>query len=373
MLDSALSMEEAYKSHSYTAPWVSTQIQESASLILNKDLDGDQSAAFAGHAVAYRSYAASAGITSSKVLKLIDSSTSKLLKSAARHVRSGQYADAIRLYGDLAQLQDTSREVAAATLAWNIAEPVRLLPGGEVQGSYALVASVTGRYGAKVAVAGVDSSGRLVYAGMSEDDIISTRTGDTIADAASLGSLSFDDTLSAYSEVPVAVAAGSREDGRTTFIAYTIRPEGIALLFSFAGSSYELQQEDGSIRVSDTDLADGADNQTAIFRPVNGVYEFSEIYQEFTYPLIDASLLELHPFEKVMLSCNIYIDSAGRTVASSNGRYLVLQGEVGVVTGSAYVSGQFENGYDYAQTDTGEQYVPVFIADSIGSLSLKLP
>ncbi|MNW20543.1 hypothetical protein D3C71_2209890 [compost metagenome] len=75
----------------------------------------------------------------------------------------------------------------------------------------------------------------------------------------------------------------------------------------------------------------------------------------------------------MLLSCDIYIDSAGRTVASSNGRYLVLQGEVAGITGLAVVSGQYENSYDYAGTDLGEQYVPVFIVDAVGSLSLKLP
>jgi hypothetical protein len=219
MLDRALSMQEAYKTHSYTAAWVEEQIQESVMLILNKDLDGDRTAAFAGHAVAYRQYAASAGIEASKVLKLIDSTTARLLQDAARQVRSGQYAEAIQLYGDLTALQDTSEAVAAATLAWNIAEPVRLLPGGDVQGSYSLTAWVTGRYGAKVAVAGVDSSGRLVYAEMSDDGIISTRSGDTLPDAAALSSLAFDEPLSAYSEVPVVVAAGSRDDLRRTFTA----------------------------------------------------------------------------------------------------------------------------------------------------------
>ncbi|WP_342424382.1 hypothetical protein [Paenibacillus sp. FSL E2-0178] len=373
MLDSALSMEEAYKSHSYTADWIADQVQESTTLILNKDLDGDRTAAFAGHAVAYRKYAESAGLKSSKVLKLIDSSTTRLLREAARQVRGGQYAEAIRLYGDLNPLQDTSEAVAAATLAWNTAEPVRLLPGGDVQGSYTLTASVTGRYGAKVAVAGVDASGRLVYADMSDDGALSTRTGGTVPDAAALIELTFDESLSVYSEAPVVTAIGSREDGRRTFTAYTIRPEGISQLFSFAGSGYELMAEDGSIRVADTDLADGQDGQTAIFRQMNGVYEFSEIYRENTYTMIDASQLELHPYEKVTLSCDVYIDSAGRTVASSNGRYLILQGETGGVTGLAVVSGQFENGYDQVETDTGEQYVPVFIVDSIGSLSIQMP
>lgn len=373
MLDSALSMAEAYTSHSYTAAWIGKQVRESAALILTKDLDGDHAAAFAGHAAAYRSYAGTAGEESSKVLKLINSSITKLLRDAGRLVRGGQYADAIRLYQELNPLQDTSGEVQAATLAWNTAEPVRLLPGGDVQGSYSLTTWVTDKYGAKIAVAGVNIGGQLVYAEMSGDGAISTRTGDTVPDAAALSLLDFNETLSAYSEVPVVVAIGSRNDERNTFTAYTIRPEGISRLFSFAGSDFELITEDGSIRVTNTDLADGADNQTAIFRQVNGEYEFSEIYHEITYTAIDASQLELHPYEKVTLTCNIYIDSAGRTVAGANGRYLVLQGETGEVTGLAVVSGQFEYGYDYAQTDLGEQYVPVFIVDSVGSLSLQVP
>ena len=373
MLESALSMEEAYKNHSYTAPWLNKQVQESASLILNKDLDGGHTAAFAGHAVRYRSYAASAGITSSKVLKLIDSSIARLLREGTRHVRGGRYAEALKLYAELAAVQDTSAETAAATLAWNTAEPVRLLPGGEVQGSYTLTASVTGRYGAKVAVAGIDSGGKLVYAEMSGDGTVSTRTGEVVPEAAGMSSLAFDEALSAYSEVPVVVANSGETEGRSTFTGYAIRPEGISMLFSFTGSSYELMAEDGSIRVMNTNLADGVADRTAIFRQVNGAYEFSELYQEFTYTPIDATQLELFPYEKVMLSCEIIIDSAGRTVARANGRELLLQGEVPLFTGPAAVSGQFDNGYGEVETELGVQTVPVFVVDSAQSLSLTPP
>ncbi|MFC6653226.1 hypothetical protein [Paenibacillus rhizoplanae] len=373
MLESALSMEEAYKNHSYTAPWLSKQVKESASLILNKDLDGSNITAFAGHAVAYRSYAASAGITSSKVLKLIDNSIARLLREGTRHVRGGQYADAIRLYAELAPVQDTSKETAAATLAWNTAEPVRLLPGGEVQGSYSLTASVTDKHGAKVAVAGIDAGGKLVYAEMSGDGTVSTRTGEVIQGSGMLSTLSFDEPLSAYSEAPVVVANGGEADGRSIFTGYTIRPEGISLLFSFTGSSYELMAEDGSIRVMNTDLANGVEGRIAIFRQVNGAYEFSELYQEFTYTPIDATQLELFPYEKVTLSCDISIDAAGRAVARSNGRYLLLQGEINQITGLATVNGQFENGYGTVETELGEESVPVFVADSMGSLSLTPP
>ncbi|WP_405107405.1 hypothetical protein MHH28_27150 [Paenibacillus sp. FSL K6-1217] len=373
MLDSALSMEEAYKSHSYTAPWLGKQVQKSAALILNKDLDGDHTAAFAGHAARYRSYAASAGITSSKVLKQIDSSIARLLREGTRHVRGGRYADAIRLYSELAPVQDTSGETATATLAWNLAEPLRLLPGGEVQGSYSLTASVTDKYGAKVAVAGVDAGGKLVYAEMSGDGTVSTRSGDVIPEAAALSALSFDEPLAAYSEVPVVVANGIATDGRSIFTGYAIRPEGISRLFSFTGSSYELMAEDGSIRVMNTDLANGAADQTAIFRQVNGAYEFSELYQEFTYTPIDATQLELFPYEKVMLSCEISIDASGRAVARANGRDLLLQGEVPLFTGPATVSGQFGNEFGEVETELGVQSVPVFVVDSAQSLSLMAP
>lgn len=374
MLDSALSLEEAYRSHSYTAPWIKKQVQASALLMLNKDLDGEYTTAFAGHAAAYRSYAASAGIRSSKVLKLIDTSIARLLREGQRHVRGGRYAEALKLYAELAPVQDTSAETAAATLAWNTAEPVRLLPGGEVQGSYALTVSVTGRYGAKVAVAGIDSGGKLVYAALSEDGTVSTQTGEVVPEAAGLSSLTFDEPLSAYSGVPVVVATGSRADGRLAFTGYALRPEGITLLLSFNGSGYELMAEDGSIRVADTDLADGADGRTAIFRQVNGSYEFAELYQEaITYIPIDAAQLELHLNEKVMFSCEIIIDSAGRTIARVNGRDLLLQGEVPLFTGPAAVSGQFDNGYGEVETELGVQTVPVFVVDSAQSLSLTLP
>lgn len=367
MLDYALSLADAYSSHSYTAPWIASQIEKSAKLILSKDIDGDQIAAFSAHAAAYRKYAASAGLASSKVLSLIDSTSAKLLRSAARLVRSGGYAGAIQRYSDLAPLQDTTAEIAAAQLAWNIAEPVRLLPGGETPGKYVLTTSVSGKYGARLAVAGTDRSGQLYYADMGENGAVTTRTGEIIPGFEKLIRLAFDDQLSALAGVPVVVAEGSREDQRTSFSAYTIKPDGISLLFSFAGSSYKLQPDDASIRVANADLGDGSEGQTAIYRQTNGVYQFAEIYQE--YPLIDASELELHPLETVNLQVDIYIDSTGRPVAAAGGRYLSLQGNVGTVTGAALVTGQFQYGYDYAGTDAGEEYVPVFIVESLGSMN----
>ncbi|AIQ67105.1 hypothetical protein [Paenibacillus graminis] len=365
MLDYALSLADAYSSHSYTAPWIASQIEESAKLILSKDMDSGQIAAFSAHAAAYRKYAASAGLASSKVLSRIDSTAAKLLRGAARLVRNGGYAEAIQRYSDLSPLQDTTAEIAAAQLAWNMAEPARLLPGGETPGKYVLTTSVSGKYGVRLAVAGTDSSGQLYYADMSEDGAVTTRTGEVIPGFETLSRLAFDDQLSALAGVPVVVAEGSREDGRTSFAGYTIKPEGISLLFSFAGSSYKLQPDDASIRVANADMGEGSEGQTAIYRQTNGVYQFAEIYQE--YPLIDASELELHPLETVTLQVDIYIDTTGRPVAIAGGRYLALQGNVGTVTGPALATGQFQYGYDYAGTDAGEEYVPVFIVESLGS------
>lgn len=80
MLESTLSLMSAYSQHNYEAPWVLQQAESSGKIILNKDLEGDNITAFAGHAVAYRNFAGSAGVTSSKVLTLIDTSKTKLLK-----------------------------------------------------------------------------------------------------------------------------------------------------------------------------------------------------------------------------------------------------------------------------------------------------
>ncbi|MDF9842471.1 MULTISPECIES: hypothetical protein [unclassified Paenibacillus] len=372
MLDSALSMAQAYSSHSYTAPWVQEQAEESARLILDKDLEGDNVTAFAGHAVMYRSYAAAAGLDagSSKVLASIERSTTKLLSSAARLVRGGQYAEAIQLYSSLTPLQDTSTEIAAAQLAWNTAEPVRLLPGGNEEGKYVFVTSVSSKYGAKIAVAGIDNSGRLYYADLQEDGITSTRTGDVIPDFGQLSGISFDDRLAAVAEVPVVVAQGSRGDGRTDFTAYQIKPEGISVLFTFAGDSYELQAEDASILVANADTGDGVSGETGVYTLGDGSYQFAGIRQVMTEPpLISAFDLELYPYQTVKLGMEIYIDNSGRSVGIAEGRYFALQGAAGSFTGSAVVKGQYLGGYEYIGTETGEQYVPVFVVDSLENLS----
>lgn len=371
LLDFAYSLTDAYKSHSYNAPWIQAQTEVNGTMMLGNALESEAYAAFASNALNYRKYAVSVGMESSKTLSFIDSSVAKLMKSAARLVRSGQYAEAIQLYSNLAGLQDTTEAIASARLAWNIAEPVRLLPGGEEQGKYDHVVSVTGKYGSKVSVAGTDNSGILYFADMSRDGTVSTRTGEVIPDFGNLRSLAFDDKLSALTEVPVVVAGSSREDGRTSFTAYQIKPEAISQLFSFAGNSYTLQREDHAILVDNADLGDGISGQIAIYQLTEGVYSFTGIHQD--YALISALELELHPFENISLQCEIYIDTFGRTVALSEGRLMVLQGNISSIQGPALASGQFQNNFEYVETETGLQYVPVFLTDQVDSTNPALP
>lgn len=368
MLDNALSMINAYNNHNFKAPWVLEQTESSGKIILNKDLDGDNIPAYAGHAVAYRKFAESADFTSSKVLSLIDNRTASLLKNAERLTRKGQYEEAIQLYGELTPLKDNAAKIAAAKLAWNIAEPVRLLPNGEVLGQYEHVISIKGRYGTKVIVVGTDSSGILYYALMNKDDSVVSLTGDILPEFGSLRSLTFNEPLSASSGGPVVLAQSEREGGRSTFTAYEMKPEGISLLFSFTGDSYELQADE-SIIVTNVDLGEGASGQKALFRKVDGVYQFIEIVQE--YPIIAASELESHPFEKVSIHCEIVVDMYGNSLAYSDGRYILLQGELSSITGNALVSGQYQNEYQLINSEFGEQHVPVFVVDLAESLSIQ--
>ncbi|OMD39467.1 hypothetical protein [Paenibacillus odorifer] len=370
MLESALSMMNAYSQHSYDAPWVLLQTESSGKIILNKDLEGNNITAFAGHAVAYRNFAGSANITSSKVLTLVDTSKAQLLKNAKRMISKGQYAEAIQLYGDLAPLEDTSSIIAATRLAWNIAEPVRLLPGGEEQNKYGNVISSKGLHGTKVIVAGTDSNGVLYYAAMNNDESVITLTGNILPNFESLRSLTFNDQLAASSGsgAPVVLAESEVKGGRTLFTAYEMKSDGISQLFSMSGDSYELQSDD-SILVPNADLGDDVDGQTARYRKVDGSYQFAEIVQE--YAVISASDVALHPFEKVSFHCEIVADNFGNMLAYSNGVYILLQGDLGSVTGNALVSGQYQNGYQLVGTDMGEQYVPVFVVESVGSMSFR--
>ncbi|MGE7615081.1 hypothetical protein [Paenibacillus sp. NPDC101420] len=368
MLESTLSMMNAYSQHSYEAPWVLGQAESSGKIILNKDLESDNITAFAGHAVAYRNFAGSAGITSSKVLTLVDTSKAKLLKNAKRMTSKGQYAEAIQLYSDLAPLEDTSSIIAATRLAWNIAEPVRLLPGGEEQGRYGNVISSKGLHDKKVIVAGTDSNGVLYYAAMNSDESVITLTGNILPKFESLRSLTFNDQLAASSGsgAPVVLAESEVEGGRTLFTAYEMKSDSISQLFSVSGDSYELQSDD-SLLVSNADLGDGVVGQTARYRKVDGSYQFAEIVQE--YAVISASDVALHPFEKVSFHCEIVAENFGNMLAYSNGVYILLQGDLGSVTGNALVSGQYQNGYQLVGTEMGEQYVPVFVVESVGSMS----
>lgn len=367
MLESTLSMIDAYNQHKYTAPWVLEQADSSAKIIINKDLEGENITAFAGHAVAYRDFAGSANLKSSKVLTLIDTSKTRLLKNAKRMITKGQYAEAIQLYGELTPLEDTSSSIAAARLAWNIAEPVRLLPGGEEQGNYENIISSKGRYGAKVIVAGTDPSGILYYAAMNNDESVVTLTGSSLPNFESLRSLTFNEQLAASSGVPVVLAESDLDGGRKLFTAYEMKSDGIYQLFSIAGDSYELES-DSSIIVSNVELGDGIDGQTAVFRKVDGIYQFTEIVQEYT--LITAYEVDLHPFEKVSFHCEIIIDNFGNTLGYSNGSYILLQGEIGSIMGNALVSGQYQDRYELVGTDYGEQFVPVFEVESVESVNL---
>jgi hypothetical protein len=368
LLDNALSMQKAYNSHNYEAPWIKEQTESSGRIILGKDLDGEHITAFAEHAVAYRKFAGSAGITTSKVLKYIDTQSAKLLKNAVSKAKNGHYTDAIRLYTELRPLKDYSKEIAAVRLAWNIAEPVRLLPGGEEQGRYSNIISGKGKYGAKVHVVATDSSGSIHYAVMNKENAVSTFSMGVIPGFSALHEIYFDDTLGAASGelVVVAEADSSNDNGRTLFTAYEMRSQGIAQLFSFSGDSYALQP-DGSILVHNVGAGAGEGNMghTAIYRKSGETYQFSEIVQE--YPLIQASELELHPFQNVSISGEIYIDNNGSTIFYADGRYILLQGYQESVTGTVLLSGQFQNGYGPLQTENGEESVPVFVVTSSGS------
>lgn len=145
-----------------------------------------------------------------------------------------------------------------------------------------------------------------------------------------------------------------------------MKSDGISQLFSVSGDSYELQSVD-SLLVSNADLGDGVVGQTARYRKADGSYQFAEIVQE--YAVISASDVALHPFEKVSFHCEIVADNFGNKLAYSNGVYILLQGDLGSVTGNALVSGQYQNGYQLVGTDMGEQYVPVFVVESVGSMS----
>lgn len=368
MLESTLSMMNAYSQHNYEGSWVLQQAESSAKIILNKDIDSDNISAFAGHAVAYRNFAGSARINATKVLSLIESSKAKLLKNAKRMASKGQYAEAIQLYSDLAPLEDTSSIIAATRLAWNIAEPVRLLPGGEEQGKYKNVITRKGMYGTKVIVAGTDSNGVLYYAAINKDDSLVNITGDRLPEFDNLYSLNFSSRLTSTSDSgPLLSAESYVGDGRTLFTVYEITAGGFSQIFSAACNNIE-RQSDGSILVINVDLGDGIEGQNARYRKIDGAYQFTEIVQE--YAVINASDVDLYPFQKVSFHSEIIHDNFGNILAYKNGVYVVLIGNVGSVTGNSLVSGQFQNGYQSIQTDMGEQYVPVFVVDSVGSMSL---
>ncbi|KGE19266.1 hypothetical protein [Paenibacillus wynnii] len=369
LLNNAQTQMNSYKLHQYEAPWVLEQTEKSGQQILSKDVEGNNITAFTEHALLYRKFADAADLSSSKVIHFVDNSLSKLLKSAGRMVRAGQFTEAIQLYGQLDPLQDTSAEITAALLSWNIAEPVRLLPGGEEAERYSHVISGKKRYDAQVYVAGTDSTGRLYYAAMKNDNSVVSITGDIIPGYESLRSLTFNEALSSSSGLPVVLAEANGEGGRSDFYAYEMRPDGLSILFTLRGDSYELQP-DGSIILNNADIGDGVEGQKALYRIVDGVYQFAEIVQE--YPLISAVDLELHPYENVSLSVEIYLDINGNTFTYADGRYISLLGDINV-TGNTMVTGQFQNGYETVMTDVGEQNVPVFIVNSLGSLSLQEP
>lgn len=364
LLDSVLSMQAAYRSHDYAAPWLKEQAESSVRTILGKDLESGNISAFAGHAAAYRKFAADSGFSASKVLKYIEAQHNKLAKNAARKAKNGQYSEAIGLYKALAALKDPTGDIAAVTMAWNLAQPVRLLPGGEEQGRYTHILSGSNKYGAKVYVAATLSDGTLFYARMKPDNTVSSLSGDAIPGFDTLRRLAFDDRLGAASGAPVAVAETDSRDGsgRAIFTAYAFRPEGITRLFTFSGDSYDLQP-DGSILVHNTDMGGSAPLQTAIFRKSGGSYQFAEIVQK--YPLIPASDLEQHLFQNISIQGDVYFENTGSTVAYADGRYILLQGFQTPETGLFMLSGQFQNSYGKVQTEFGEEQVPVFVVSSV--------
>lgn len=302
--------------------------------LLKKDWDNEDYAAFALHSRQFETFASSAN-PRSKVLTYAKDGIAKLLRTAKKSARSGNYQEAIDLYTAIGNYQDTKADIRAAELAWTAAEPVRLLPvPGDGEG-YKHVAGGVKNFGSNVYVAATDASNQLFFARMNSEESVQTLSNRDLSTHAEIRSLRIDPVLST-SGTPVVLIEADSAARESLYTAFEVLEDRIQLMFSIEADDLIVQYDDTLHVVNPHGEGEG---ETAIYVRHGDNFEFTGVKQ--SYVDIAADSVSQYPGTLVRFTCTITSPGIGETLAFGENKYLLLQGDFTFYEGEATITGRF--------------------------------
>ncbi|WP_433945170.1 hypothetical protein [Paenibacillus sp. SN-8-1] len=341
MLNEALSMKNIYKEAGIEAPWIKKTAESLADQMLRSDLKTENYTAFASHARDFVNFVQSAKMRS-PLTGYISTQYSRLIKKAKRMVARGEFQQAIALYEAVAVYRDTSKEVAAAKLAWTKADPIRLLQAADSSKNYTNVVGGGNLYGAKIYAAASDDTNHIYYAAMDATGQIKLVSTADFPQGRKILHISMENKLSTSSR-PVVLVEGDSQTRSATYAAYAVEAGSLNKLFELEADGYQVDKE-GNLLVQNPEGA-GA-GQSARYVWTGSGYEYQEIKTAPEYADIAIDDLLQHQGEKVRFTCSIVSITDSGPLAQLGDSYVLLKSgsllSVGQVTVSGTLASQNE-------------------------------
>lgn len=335
MLNEALSMKNIYKEEGIEAPWIKKTAESLADQMLRSDLKTENYTAFASHARDFVNFVQSAKVRS-PLTGYISTQYSRLIKKAKLMIARGEFQQAIALYEAVAGYRDTSKEIAAAKLAWTKADPIRLLQAADNSKSYANVIGGSNLYGAKIYAAASDDSNHIYYAAMDATGQVKLVSTGDFPQGRKILHISMEKKLSSSSR-PVVLVEGESTIRKATYTAYAVEAGSLSKLFELEADGYQVDKE-GNLLVDNPEGAGAGQSVTYVW--TGSAYQYQEpVKPESEYKDIRIEELLQHQGEKVRFTCSIVSITDSGPLAQLGDSYVLLKSDSLLSAGQVTVSG----------------------------------
>ncbi|AYB42037.1 hypothetical protein [Paenibacillus lautus] len=349
LLNWSQSMGSEYASRSISAAWLNRKTDELAYAMLQRDVQREQPAVFAAHAIGYREYLERNERKNAEIMTYIQNEIHRWIAAADAMVQSQNYEEAVALYGALSGYQDMSGKRQAAELAWTIHDPIRLFQQAGLKGSFSYVSGGGNRFGGLAYAIGVDEGSIIYLAVLNADESVQLFQNHDYPSDVAIHEVSVEESLSTEKN-PVILVEGAAGTDLVFYSAYEARDSHLTPLFQFTAEGYQVMP-DKSLLV--TNLEGASPDEIAIFERQGDQYGFTGYQVQYTD--IDITDIEGYPNEKVRFSIHIPQGGYGEVIAERDGYYIVLRGDLDFPAGSATLIGTFHGEYQQLEIPVSSQ------------------
>ncbi|MBY0165050.1 hypothetical protein H0178_56165 [Cytobacillus firmus] len=349
LLNWSQSMGSEYASRSISAAWLNRKTDELAYAMLQRDVQREQPAVFAAHAIGYREYLERNERKNAEIMAYIQNEIHRWIAAADAMVQSQNYEEAVALYGALSGYQDMSGKRQAAELAWTIHDPIRLFQQAGLKGSFSYVSGGGNRFGGLAYAIGVDEGSIIYLAVLNADESVQLFQNPDYPSDVAIHEVSVEESLSTEKN-PVILVEGAAGTDLVFYSAYEARDSNLTPLFQFTAEGYQVMP-DKSLLV--TNLEGASPDEIAIFERQGDQYGFTGYQVQYTD--IDIADIEGYPNEKVRFSVHIPQGGYGEVIAERDGYYIVLRGDLDFPAGSATLIGTFHGEYQQLEIPVSSQ------------------